>query len=262
MATAKGKDVQFAEPKVQIIAATEKDPVDAAALLIFTKRTRLEMSPALLDATKQLVRDDPDWAYEELSYMAKTIRSSWEFLDYTFVISNVSRACAQQITRTRHASFAMQSQRVTNMSNVTFHCPETMYPRARRRYVAALEAAMDAYDEFTDPDDPIATLEDARNVLPNGTHCNLVAKYNLRTLADLLVARTSPRAQGEYATVAKLMRQKLTDMHPWVEAFLEPRSATAVTMCDDLVEELKRRGLAEADIVRDVAKIRDMVSGG
>lgn len=252
--------VRFEEPQVEIIATTERDPIRAAGLLIFTKRTRLEMSAAGLEATIELCRQDPQWMHDELKYMSQTIRSSWEFLDYTFMVSNVSRAGAQQITRTRHASFAMQSQRVTNMSNATFHLPETMEPRARGTYRHILSKAMEGYDELTDPDDPQASLEDARGVLPMNTHCNIVAKYNLRTLADLLVVRTSPRAQSEYRRVAELMRAKLVEMHPWVEIFLQPKNKMAGEMLLALGRKAEERG--DKMEAMYIAKIRDMIAAG
>jgi hypothetical protein len=68
--------------KVKLVNYTS----DAKNLLIFTKNTRLFDHE---DSYKEVV----DWPEEkkqaELDYMLKTIKSSWEFIDYTFEVSGV-----------------------------------------------------------------------------------------------------------------------------------------------------------------------------
>src|SRR5262249_10238750 len=88
---------------------------DAAAKLIFTKATRLNMTPGLYDevlakcgGTEEAWQDN-DWMNSELSYMARTIPSSWEFVHFTFLVTDVTRACTHQIVRTRHGSYAQQT---------------------------------------------------------------------------------------------------------------------------------------------------------
>src|SRR4051812_15472393 len=92
----------------------------AAALLAFSKNTRLQMTP---DGFSTWLNKPYDELMTELDYMVSTIPSSHEFVDLTFSIENVTRACAQQITRTRTASYAMQSQRVTDVSSMGFRVP-------------------------------------------------------------------------------------------------------------------------------------------
>jgi thymidylate synthase ThyX len=108
-------------PEVSIIDYTGKGSRDeswhAARLLAFTKNTRLQMNP---DGFKEFEDMPVQSIAEEIAYMATTIPSSWEFVDVTFLMTDLSRATAQQVTRTRTASFAMQSQRVTEMSGVTW----------------------------------------------------------------------------------------------------------------------------------------------
>src|SRR5699024_1615712 len=95
----------------------------AANLLAYTKSTRLEMTAGLLRSIQDMTDEEIG---DELRYMAGTIPSSWEFVNVTFLIRGVTRACAQQITRSRHASYAMQSQRVDSVSGakVTNPYPE------------------------------------------------------------------------------------------------------------------------------------------
>ena len=244
------------QPKVTIIAATEKRPELAAALLIFTKQTRLKMSAGGLDEVRDKCIYDPDWMHEQLDYMSKTIRSSWEFLDVTFMVENVSRACAQQMTRTRQASYAMQSQRVTDMSGVTFHIPDSV--KDKDAYNNSLGAGIESYRQLVEDGE---SMEDARGVLPMNVHCNLVAKYNLRTLADLLPARTSYRAQGEYNEVARQMRAAIIEMWPWATMFFQPRNSIANEILDELMAAAEN-GASVHELKILASKAKDSINGG
>jgi len=90
---------------------------EAKELLIFTKSTRLTMSPGLMNEIRA-------WSEErklaELEYMANTIPSSWEFVDYVFMIEGVSRAFTHQFVRSRQGSYAQQTMRVLNMGEYDY----------------------------------------------------------------------------------------------------------------------------------------------
>jgi flavin-dependent thymidylate synthase len=210
---------------------------------------------------------------KELDYMAKTIRSSWEFLDVTFTIRNVSRACAQQITRTRFTpidgdlfgSYAMQSQRVTDMSAMGWHNPYETGDALHEDFEVCMIEAMSKYSALVEDG---SKLEDARGVLPVNLHCNLIAKYNLRMLVDLVQKRESYRAQGEYNVIAREMREALVEMWPWAELFLRPKNELAKAAVEDLKASL-RAGCNESnvgraalhDIMIKLAKVDDILQG-
>ena len=67
------------------------------------------MSPGLLEEIE-------GWSAQkrqnEIEYMANTVPSSWEFCDYSFMITGVTRAFTHQLVRTRTASYAQQAMRV------------------------------------------------------------------------------------------------------------------------------------------------------
>lgn len=215
-----------ASHRVSLLSAM--DSLEAMAMLIFTKNTRLKMNPGGLRTYKAMVEDDPEWAMAQLDYMSKTIRSSWEFIDFTFMIENVSRACAQQITRTRTASFAMQSQRVTDMSEATVTLPDEW------DQIGTFEKAYeDAFENYRMLVASGAKLEDARGVLPMNIQCNLVMKLNMRTLVDLLHARSSDRAQGEYRMVAEQMRKEVENLYPWFHLFMRTPNDIAISLIDE-----------------------------
>lgn len=207
---------------------TEDPQYYAARLLAFTKATRLDMTPALMDAVNDWPQDKLE---EELRYMAGTIPSSWEFVDVTFLIQGVSRAAAQQITRTRTASFAMQSQRVVDMSAVEFVNPFPGYDIDNRRtFNDICDRALSGYQTLVNAG---AAKQDARGVLPAACECNLVAKYNLRALVDLIRARASLRTQGEYAELVVKMREAVFEIWPWSRPFFESPNDKAIQLLEE-----------------------------
>lgn len=220
-------------PKVTLISTTP----DAATLLIFSKNTRLNLSPTLYEEIQHWHQDRID---EELAYMASTIRSSWEFVDVVFLIEGVTRACAQQMTRTRTASYAMQSQRVTNASEMEIANPypkpdDPEEPNNYDRFDQAARAAKRVYNDLVGEG---SKLEDARGVLPMNTTCNLIAKYNLRSFADILAARKSFRAQGEYADIVLQMEALVLQQWPWAAKFFEPAEKIMIELLESVVKEI------------------------
>lgn len=191
---------------------------DASTLLIFTKRTRLTLSPQALD-------DIRSWPAErklaELEYIASTIPSSWEFVDYTFLVEGVSRAYTHQQVRTRAASYAQQTMRVLNMGEFEYVYTERVAnnPGAKAQIDTALDAIKLAYNNLLDMGFP---AEDARGILPTNIATNIICKFNLRTFADLCASRTGGRTQGEYRDVVNAMAAEVLAVHPWTEQFLFP----------------------------------------
>ncbi len=188
---------------------------NAMETLIFTKNTRLNMNAASF-------RDIMDWSeqkkMEELDYMAKTIPSSWEFVDYTFMIEGVSRAFTHQFVRNRQGSYAQQSMRVTDMGGFRYHTgPGVDSDAQKSMYAGAMQTIGVRYNELVHQGVPI---EDARGVLPTNILTNIVAKYNLRTMSDLARSRTGGRTQSEFRTVMGLMVDEILSVHPWAEKFL------------------------------------------
>jgi flavin-dependent thymidylate synthase len=198
--------------KVTLISHTQ----EAKELLIFTKSTRLTMSPNLMDEIRA-------WPEEkklaELEYMANTIPSSWEFVDYVFMIEGVSRAFTHQFVRSRQGSYAQQTMRVLNMGEYdyvytdrvannldAFNVVNIVNENIRAGYNALIELGIPA--------------EDARGILPTNISTNIVAKFNLRAFVDLAKSRTGGRTQNEYQKVMNAMVDEVLAVHPWAEKFL------------------------------------------
>lgn len=203
--------------KVSLISFTP----EALELLLFTKQTRLSMDAGLMDEIRA-------WPEEkkaaELRYMLHTIKSSWEFVNYTFSIEGVSRAFTHQFVRTRSGHYAQQSQRTVNMEDFEFVIPESfMLPEDAQFWPLSAEA----HEVIDTIKTGYATLismganpQDARSILPTNVATNIIASFNLRTMSEMARVRLCTRTQGEYQEVFRAMREAVIAIHPWAEPFI------------------------------------------
>jgi len=212
--------------KVKLISYTS----DAVNVLLFTKNTRLMNDE---NAYEKISKWEWEQKQAELDYMLKTIKSSWEFVDYTFDIRDVSRGFTHQFVRTRQGSYAQQSQRTVKMEGFGYSIPDRVKNNkdALAIYKQAMSSINTYYQQLLDSGMP---AEDARGVLPTNIHTNIVAKFNLRTLHEMAKSRLSPRAQGEYQEVFKQMVNCVVNVHPWAKPFLTPTEWAAPSMAKPL----------------------------
>lgn len=208
---------------VELINYTE----DALEKLLLTKQTRLTMEPGLLD---QIRSWSDERKMKELEYMLGTIQSSWEFVDYTFMIDGVSRAFTHQLVRTREGSYAQQSQRTVEMDGFEYVATGVLQDHntiGAEYYDQTMRLIQLRYDGLLEMGVP---PQDARGVLPTNICTNIVAKFNLRTLSNMAKLRLCTRTQGEYQDVFRLIRQRVIEVHPWTEPFLRVHCA-ALGVC-------------------------------
>ena len=198
--------------KVTLISHTQ----EAENILLFTKATRLTMSPGLLDEIRAKTQEEK---MAELEYMANTIPSSWEFVDYVFLVEGVSRAYTHQQVRTRAASYAQQTMRVLEMGAYDYIYTDRNKesPQAMAIIQATNEVIRNSYNQLLECGQ---AAEDARGILPTNISTNIVCKFNLRTFVDLAKARTGGRTQSEYQKVVNAMVDEVLRVHPWAEKFL------------------------------------------
>jgi flavin-dependent thymidylate synthase len=189
---------------------------DAEALLIFTKQARLGLHAARLDEIRAW---PPELRAAELAYMADTIPSSWEFVDYVFMIEGVSRAFTHQFVRSRQGSYAQQTMRVLNMGEYDYVYTDRVKADVQARSIVDIvnENIRLGYNKLVELGLP---AEDARGLLPTNISTNIVAKFNLRAFVDLAKSRTGGRTQSEYQKVMNAMVDVVLAVHPWAEKFL------------------------------------------
>lgn len=228
---------------------------DAVNLLLFTKATRLNMTPGLM---AEIAAWPEEKKMAELEYMAGTIPSSWEFVDYVFLVEAVSRAYTHQQVRTRAASYAQQTMRVLNMGEFDY-----VYTDANKasefvmnQIHTCLLMIKHSYNRLIElGQEP----EDARGILPTNIATNIVCKFNLRTMAELARSRTGGRTQGEYQKAINAMIDAVLAVHPWAEKFFFAKGrdyfAEIETFARTKFPDLKERGelLKIVDAMRKAA---------
>lgn len=240
---------------VEYTGSGHPDPArHAANLLVFTKNTRLTMSPGLFDEIAQRPWSDIE---KELAYMANTIPSSWEFCDYTFMIEGVTRAFTHQFVRTRTGSYAQQTMRVLDVEGwETTKGPTILADESLDIAWDVLMGEIDDYYRRAIRDG--AKIEDARGVLPTNIHTNIVAKFNLRSVAELVRKRSSSRTQGEYRDVLDAMKAEVMRVHPWSKMFLDRDFERAAADLDTAIRALPISQQEKMDMIKFIDQMRIM----
>ena len=103
--------------------------------------------------------------------------------------------------------------------------------------------------------------EDARGLLPTNVCTNIVAKFNLRTLADLAGKRDNLRAQGEYTQVYLTMAGIVMKLMPWTEDFLYPERTDTPALDSILKEALGSASPIMKPKINDALKELDKLKG-
>lgn len=247
--------------KVELIYFTGHgflDPYYAARLLAYVKNTRLEQSPDTLAKFISMPKEELE---KELNEIANTIRSSWEFVDYTFQITGVTRGFTHQFVRSRHASFAQQTQRVVDFSDFKCEMPKSVSEAGDMAIAAYQDAVTQAKVSYRAMKACGVPMQDCRGILPTDAQTNIIAKFNLRSLADLLGKRKSLRTQGEYGKVALAMEEAVLTVHPWAERFLNPERLQTPAL-DQLFKNLiGNSAAAENKLFNDALKEIERLKG-
>lgn len=170
-------------------------------------------------------------------------RGHWgpfEHPQITLAIANVSRACMAQVTRHRHASFDVQSQRYVDFSEKDAIIPQSLLEdehfsrdegkvdvdhEKRMRMIDTYEDvtnyAFEQYQEFVDDGIP---KEDARFMLPTGTPVNMTVSMNARAIMHVLNIRSKGNAQWEVRRLSELVEREFREWMPnTAELFAEAR---------------------------------------
>lgn len=208
--------------KVELIRYTQ----DALDLLLETKNTRMTGKPVseMTESEKQ----------EHWRYMLDTIKSPFDFVDYIFDITAVSKNMTHQMVRTRTGAYQERTSRAQESSAfdairpAAFEHTESfgaMEDHADQQNLAELwddaMATIDAmYQELRAAG---AEIQDARAVLPSNMQTHIMAKFNLRTLQQMASNRLCTRTQGEYQEVFRAMVAEVLKVHPWANPLLQPQ---------------------------------------
>lgn len=153
-----------------------------------------------------------------------------EHSNYTFEISGVSRSFLAQITRHRHASYSVQSQRYVSMGEkIDYIEPVLCNDEVSDIYNWAVEDATEAYNSMINAG---AKPEDARAVLPNAAPTKMVVTMNLRGLMNFMNERLCSRAQTEIRKVAKAIKEAILNCPDHTEEDKEIINKILVPKCE------------------------------
>lgn len=131
---------------------------------------------------------------------------------FTFSVEGVSRSLTHQLVRHRVASYSQQSQRYVSMDKAQFVTPPTVSgdPEASKLFKSSMESAWAAYRTLAKK----IPKEDARYVLPNACHTNILITMNARELWHFFRLRCCRRAQWEIRLMAWNMLEEVRKVAP------------------------------------------------
>lgn len=173
--------------------------------------------------------------------------STMEHINFTFTIEGVSRSLLAQLTRHRHFSYSVQSQRYVKFGSSDkaqgfgYIKPPSVKERNNdggyelddngdNYYVEStnvlfdqmMSVIQDMYDDLRSAGVP---AEDARYILPNAATCNLVFTGNLRSLLEFYSKRNpNTHAQWEIQELAEMVKDEVIKVEPWTKSFFENKS--------------------------------------
>lgn len=214
--------------KVELVRYTQ----DALDLLLETKNTRMTGKPIseMTEAEKQ----------EHWRYMLDTIKSPFDFVDYIFDITDVSKNMTHQMVRTRTGAYQERTSRAQESSAFDTIRPAAFEHPDYKAYTNMPEYPEDVSKQIDRAiiwDDAMASIDalyqelraagaeiqDARGVLPSNMRTHIMAKFNLRTLQQMASNRLCTRTQGEYQNVFRAMVAEVLKVHPWADPLLQPQ---------------------------------------
>lgn len=127
-----------------------------------------------------------------------------EMANYTFEIRGLSRSALAQLTRHRHASYAVESQRYVKYDGDVDWATTGISNMLSTVIEQQADVSLEAYKDMVNMGNK---AEDARAVLPNCMPTNLVMTMNLRAMMNFMNERLCNLAQAEIRMLAYEMKK-------------------------------------------------------
>lgn len=142
-----------------------------------------------------------------------------EHSSVSFLVRGVSRALLAELSRHRHLSFSVVSQRYVNYAETAPVIPPGVDAETadmiRRDYAVTLLVYRDVYERLVSNGlKRKAAREAARAVLPNAAPVDMVVTGNLRAWRDVLGKRHSVHADAEIQVFARTILGHLRSIAP------------------------------------------------
>lgn len=146
--------------------------------------------------------------------------SVYEHAYFTFRVAEISRACLAQLTRHRHFSFSVRSQRYCDESTIGCIIPPTV---TEEQYDILMQSYSDSIDKYAFLTSSGMAKEDARMVLPNAAETELYMSMNARALIEASHLRLCNRAQEEIRTMFGKMKKEVEQVSPEIAEMMIPK---------------------------------------
>lgn len=146
--------------------------------------------------------------------------SVFEHAYFTFRVTEISRACLAQLTRHRHFSFSVRSQRYCDESTIGCIIPPTV---TEEQYDILMQSYSDSIDKYAFLTSSGMAKEDARMVLPNAAETELYMSMNARALIEASHLRLCNRAQEEIRTMFGKMKKEVEQVSPEIAEMMVPK---------------------------------------
>ena len=191
-------------------------------LVAFTQGMSSEVDPmAIAEQAASVCYDSKPT--ENLKIVKQCIASGHmsvlEHVSFTFHIQGISRACLAQLSRHRHISLSVRSQRYCREDDFQFVNP---FPDGSFGAAEFEEYMEDARANYADMVDDGIKPEDARAVLPNACCTELYLTANARALIEMSHLRMCRRAQREIQELFYAIRSCLRHVSPIVAQNMVP----------------------------------------
>lgn len=217
----------FAMPAVQLLAHTKIDEkavgewmgiqdasTDAETLLTMAGRNCYRSFHRPNEAT-----------YDDADYLRRTLfdRGHFSIAEHataTLYFTGVSRAFLAELTRHRHLSFSVESQRFINANGANIVLPPAMRDLNEEEQDGFLLLAEESIEDYKAIQAALNHLpkkqrnEAARALLPNCVETRMVVTANLRAWHEVIDRRTKPDADAEMQQVMRLAKQALHAVSP------------------------------------------------
>ena len=163
--------------------------------------------------------------YNDADYLRRTLEQQghWSIAEHataTLYFTGVSRAFLAELTRHRHLSFSVESQRFINANNANIVMPPAIREHdmaAQRDFIGRAEECLADYRVTQARLDHLPKKqrnEAARALLPNAVETRMVVTGNLRAWHEVIHRRTQPDADAEMQEVMRLAAKQLHTVSP------------------------------------------------
>jgi thymidylate synthase (FAD) len=179
--------------KVELLLSTPESHISTCAKVCYGTKGDKDITHSLVHKHKHL--------------------AALRFAYATVLVEDISIACQNQIVRSKHLDFMVQSKRYVDPTkgDFKFIMPEGLTDTQQYHMQRMYDTSIEAYNELINNG---MKKEDARAILPMNTSTKMYVTGNLQAHFDAMRLRVSVHAQREIRTVFIEIWRLLRDPYP------------------------------------------------